>query len=93
MTGADEDQNEDSIDFKENLKLQTASKMSHLNSTVSIETSDDAKNLLNEFDSMDQSDLLNNTFINHTDLYEYTNSGLRPYQLLSAVIHVQKFEQ
>ena len=75
----------------ENLKLQTASKMSHLNETVSIDTAKDAENILAQFRDMNVSDLLNASFVNHSELYEYQSSGLRPHQLLSAVFHLQKF--
>ena len=93
MTGSAKDAGEESDFLGDNLKLQTASKMSHLNETVTINTEKDAANIIAQFRSMSSADLLNAAFLHHTDFYEYQSSGLRPYQLLSAVFHLQKFNE
>lgn len=79
---------EDSEDF---YKFQTAAKATAMNDTYKITSTADYTELVNEFREKTYADLLNACAQNHTDLYEYENSGLRPYQLLSLVIHIQKF--
>ena len=82
------DQNE-----MEEFKFQFASKASAINETYKIVTMNDYRALEAEFKNKSYSDLLNDAFVHHVDLYEYHESGLRPYQLLSLVIHVQKFPE
>ena len=76
---------------EETYKLQTASKASAMNATVKITNVDDLKELAFEFKSQTRSDILNDVFQHHVSFFEYENSGMRPYQLLSLVIHLQKF--
>ena len=73
-------------------KLQKASKASAMNTNVKIFSSSDFDNLFTEYEDKDIPALLNDTFIHHCELFEYENSGLVPYQLLSLVVHVQKFK-
>ncbi len=73
-------------------KLQTASKMSHLNDIIEIESESDKALLLKEFSNRSKSELLRDSFLNHSDLYEFSNSGLRPYALMSLVIHLTRFK-
>ena len=73
------------------LKFQTASKASAINDTIKIVTKKDYNDLLEEFKNKTHADLLNDVYRHHVDLYEYQNSGLRPYQLLSLVVHISKF--
>jgi len=73
------------------LKFQFASKASAINETHKISSQQDYEDLSKEFDGKTYPDLLNDVFIHHVDLYEYHGSGLRPYELLSLVVHVQKF--
>lgn len=78
---------------EDEFKFQFASKSSAMNQTYKIVTAQDYTDLTNEFSDKTYSDLLNAVFINHVDLYDFQNSGLRPYQLLSLVIHLQKFPE
>jgi len=75
----------------EEFKFQFASKASAINDTHKIVTKQDYRELASEFEGKTYSDLLNDVFVHHVELYEFQNSGLRPYQLLSMVIHLQKF--
>ena len=76
---------------EDELKFQFASKASAINDTYKIASNNDYLDLSNEFENKTYNDLLNAVFVHHVELYEYQNSGLRPYQLLSLVIHLQKF--
>jgi len=73
------------------LKFQFASKASAINDTHKISSQKDYADLVQEFDGKTYADLLNDVFVHHVELYEYHGSGLRPYELLSLVIHIQKF--
>lgn len=75
------------------LKFQTASKASAINTNVKITNNVDYQALISEFENQTHADLLTSVFRHHVDLYEYQNSGLKPYQLLSLVVHIQKFPQ
>lgn len=75
------------------LKFQSASKASAMNKTIKIANSRDYNKLLREFKNKTHADFLNAAFTNHCELYDYENSGLKPYRLLSLVVHVQKFPQ
>ena len=83
-----EDKNEKLVDL---LKFQTASKASALNDTIKITKKNDFDSLISEFANKSHADLLDAVYRHHVDLYEYQNSGLKPYQLLSLVVHLQKF--
>ena len=83
-----EDKNEKLVNL---LKFQTASKASALNDTIKITEKKDFDSLVAEFSHKSHADLLDDVYRHHVDLYEYQNSGLKPYQLLSLVVHLQKF--
>ena len=83
--------NEENTDEK--FKFQYGSKASAMNQTHKIVTHEDYNDLINEFKNKTYADLLTDVFVNHVDLYDYSNSGLRPYQLLSLVIYIQKFPE
>ena len=76
---------------EEFIKFQTAAKATAMNDTFKITNSTDYDKLVEEFKDKNYSDLLNECAANHISLYEYEESGLRPLQLLSMIIHVQKF--
>jgi hypothetical protein len=76
----------------QSFKLQKASKASAVNTHIKIFSSFDFDQLCDEFKNKDISDLLNDTFIHHCELFEFQDSGLVPYQLLSLVVHIQKFK-
>ena len=80
----------DTID-KPIFKFQNGTKASALNKTIKIFTENDFDSLLEQFKGKTHADLLNDAFINHSELFEYENSGLRPYILLSTVIHLQRW--
>ena len=82
--------NEDDESKIDDLKLQTASKASAINDNFKIATRSDYIKLMGEFENQTYSDLLTKAYLHHLELYEYQNSGLRPYQLLSLVVHVQR---
>lgn len=71
-------------------KFQHASKSSSLNETYKIFDEKDCKDLLNELKNRTLSDFLNDSFINHRDLFEYQGSGFTPYMLFSLVFTIQK---
>jgi hypothetical protein len=77
---------------KKSFKLQKASKASAINNNIKIFSSSDFDQLVTEFKDKDTSDLLNDTFVHHCELFEFQDSGLVPYQLLSMVVHIQKFK-
>ena len=81
----------DSDKEEEDLVFQSASKASACNATIKISEKADIDDFAKEFESQTETDILNMVFQHHSDLYEYQNSGLRPYQLLSLVVHLQKF--
>jgi hypothetical protein len=86
------DEQSDKNNGDQSFKLQKASKASALNTNIKIFSSSDFDQLFNEFKNKHVSDLLNDTFIHHCELFEFQDSGLVPYQLLSLVVHIQKFK-
>jgi len=76
---------------EEFIKFQTAAKASAMNDTFKITNKADYEKLVGEFKDKNYSDILNECAANHISLYEYESSGLRPLQLVSMVIHIQKF--
>ena len=72
------------------LKFQRGSKSSSVNEILKISNSKDLDLLLESFKNFENSDFLNKAFISHSELYDYRGSGLRPYSLLSILVHVQK---
>ena len=74
-----------------NLKFQGASKTSAFNSNVKITDTKHFYSLLGEFKNKTFADMLSLVSSHHTEMYEYQDSGLRPYCLLSLVVHIQKF--
>jgi hypothetical protein len=83
-----EKQKSNQMDFK----LQKASKASAINLAIKIFSSSIYNDLTKEFENKDTNDLLNDAFLHHSELYEFEGSGLIPYQLLSMVVHIQKFK-
>ena len=78
-------------DEEEVFKLQTASKASAMNATFKIASTEDCDDLIAEFKNQSDAELLNSVFQHHCDLFDYQSSGLRPYNLLSLVVHLQKY--
>ncbi len=77
-------------DEAETFKFQGGSKASAMNATIKITDEEDIKDLMSEFKNQEDVDLLNSAFEHHSEMFEYQNSGLHPYQLLSLLIHIQK---
>ena len=73
------------------LKFQRASKPSSFNTTFKISSEKDVDSLSSELKNKSYNDLLNLVFVKHTEMYEYGNSGFRPYQLVSLSAIIQKF--
>ena len=84
-SSGDEDSSEDLI-----LKFQRGSKSSSINEILKISNSKDIDLLLEALKNNTNSDFLNQVFISHSELFEYRGSGLRPYLLLSLLVHIQK---
>ena len=72
-------------------KIQLGSKASSMNRTYKIVTSSDVEKLKKEVSNKSYSDFLSSAFLNHSNLFELASSGLRPFQLLSVLIFIQKF--
>ena len=73
-----------------NFKFQHASKSSALNDTYKLFEEKDSNELLEELSNKTLADFLNDSFINHRDLFEYHGSGFTPLMLLSLVFTLQK---
>ena len=71
-------------------KFEHASKASALNETYKIVTNKDVEDFLEELNAKTLSDFLNDSFVNHRDLFAYQGSGFTPFMLLSLVFTVQK---
>ena len=78
-------------DLPRQFKFQNGTKTSSMNSVIKIFNTTDYEKFFNEFKNLSSNDLLNKAFIHHSELYEYASSRLKPYQLLSLVIHLQKW--
>ena len=78
----------DKTDLK--LKFQHGSKSSSFNDTHKIVIEKDVQDFLNEFKNKTASDFLNESFINHRDLFDFHGSGFAPYALLGLVFTLQK---
>ena len=72
------------------LKFQRGSKTSSINEILKISNSKDLEGLLEPFKNFSNADFLNTVFISHSELFDYRGSGLRPYFLLSLLVHIQK---
>ena len=72
------------------LKFQRGSKSSSINDILKISNSKDLEALLDPIKNYSNSDFLNSLFISHSELFDYRGSGLRPYFLLSLLVHIQK---
>ena len=74
------------------LKFQRGSKTSSINEQIKISSSDDFDLLLSAIKNFTNADFLNEAFLTHSELFEYRGSGLRPYSLLSLLVHLQKIK-
>ena len=72
------------------LKFQRGSKSSSINEILKVSNSKDLEALLDPIKNFSNSDFLNKVFITHSELFDYRGSGLRPYLLLSLLVHIQK---
>ena len=72
-------------------KFQGASKASAFNSNIKITKPKYFYSLLDEFKNKTYADMLSTVSTHHTEMYDYQESGLRPFALLSLVVHIQKF--
>ena len=77
-------------DTKRVFKFQRASKASSFNTQVKFTDNRDIKSLLDSLMNFGPSDFLKTAFNHHSDLFNFRGSDLRPYMLLSLVLHVQK---
>jgi hypothetical protein len=73
------------------LKFQNGTKASAINDNIKMFTEKNFDDLISEFANKTNADVLNDAFCHHADLFEYQDSGLRPYMLLSMVVHIQKW--
>ena len=73
------------------LKFQRASKASSVNDTIKIRNGQEHARFISEFKDMQINDFLNHCFEHHSELFAYQGSGLRPYALISLVMHIQKY--
>ena len=71
-------------------KFQRGSKTSSFNDIIKITNSNDLDKLLSSIENFSNADFLNEAFIAHSELFQYRGSGLRPYSLLSLLLHLQK---
>ena len=71
-------------------KFQRGSKASAFNTNIKFSSQKDTKSLLKSIEGFGPSDFLKTAFKNHTDLFNFHGSDLRPYMLLSIVVHLQK---
>ena len=85
------EQNEPSEEFSSPFKLQLGSKFSCFNKQVKLVKQSDFEKLRKEIRGKTYHDFLSLAFEHHSKLYEYTASGFRPHQLVSILIHIQKF--
>ena len=74
------------------LKFQRGSKTSCINENIKISSSEDLDLFLDAMKNFTNADFLNQAFISHSELFEYRGSGLRPYSLLSILVHIQKIK-
>ena len=88
LEGIDENENEKYIS---KYKLQTASKASSVNQFYKLVKEKDFENAIKEFSDFTATEFLNRAFLCHSNLYEFSNSGLRPVSLLCAVLFISKF--
>lgn len=77
--------------YDSRLKIQLGSKASSWNQNFKIVSNKDAVLLKNEFINKSYSEFLSLAFLHHSRLFELSSSGLRPYSLISLLLHVQKF--
>ena len=73
-------------------KFQRGSKASCINETIKISNATDLDLLLGSFKNFSNADFLNQAFVSHSELFDYRGSGLRPYSLLSLLVHIQKIK-
>jgi hypothetical protein len=71
-------------------KFERGSKASSFNDILKIRTDLNFKNFVSEFKNCEKEDLMNRAFQTHVDFFKYHSSGLRPYSLLSLLIHVKR---
>ena len=77
-------------DSKRVFKFQKASKASAFNSHIKFSSYKDVNTLLESISNFGPSDFLKAAFNHHSDLFSFHGSDLRPYMLLSLVLHIQK---
>ena len=71
-------------------KFERGSKSSSFNQIVKIRGEKDFESFVNEFKNCGKEDVMNKAFQTHVDFFKYHSSGLRPYSLLSLLIHVKR---
>lgn len=69
-------------------KFEYASKSSSLNKTKNLVFPSDVKNFLDYFKNKTDSDILQECFIKHVDIMDYSQSGFQPYVLLAVKIFI-----
>ena len=73
-----------------NLRLQTGQKYSAINPMKKVCSLTDLNTNLDFFKGLSHHDILSLVMKHHTELYDYTESGLRPHLLLSLVVAINK---
>ena len=71
-------------------KFQRGCKASAFNTTIKFSSISDTKSLLSSLENNGSGDFLKTAFKNHSDLFNFHGSDLRPYMLLSLIVHLQK---
>ena len=82
----------DDFDEEPVFKFQRGSKTSCINETIKMFNTSDLENFLQSFKGFQNSDFLNQAFISHSEIFDFRSSGLRPYCLLSLLVHLQKIK-
>ena len=72
-------------------KFEFGSKTNAMNSQMKIFDKSDAEQFCNEFRTKDYADILNECYINHNNLNDYSSSGFKPHQLLSMKLYMHVF--
>ena len=71
-------------------KFERGSKSSSFNEILKIRGEKDFESFVSEFKNCNKEDIMNKAFQTHVDFFKYHSSGLRPYSLLSLLIHVKR---
>ena len=71
-------------------KFQRGSKASAFNTRIKMSSVSDIKSFISSFKDYGPTDFLKIAFQNHCELFQFYGSDIRPYMLLSMIVHIQK---